>query len=160
MSTATLALVGALAGVTGALTGVVSLAWQFTIHRRSGRLVTVECSYDIPVYGPADAPEFHDDDQVAITVTNYGGAPVTVTNYGVSIGGKGAKDNLFVTSPADWATKLPASVEPGGQPARLLVPVEDLRRVHDERGISFREMRPWVDLGDGRRVYSKAVPVE
>jgi len=116
VSTATLALVGALAGVTGALTGVVSLAWQFTIHRRSGRLVTVECSYDIPVYGPADAPEFHDDDQVAITVTNYGGAPVTVTNYGVSMGGKGAKDNLFVTSPADWATKLPASVEPGGQP--------------------------------------------
>lgn len=61
----------------------------------------------IPVYGPHHAPEFHDDDQVAITVSNQGGAPVTVTNYGVAMGGKRSQSNLFVMELPIWATKLP-----------------------------------------------------
>lgn len=161
MSTETLAIIGALTGVVGALTGVVSLAWQIIVHRRSGRLVSVESSYTIPVYGPPHAPEFHDDDQVALTVSDRGGAPVTVTNYGVAMGGKGSKDNLFVMDRPGWATELPTSVEPGGEPAQVLVPVAELRKAHQEHGIPFRKMRPWVDLGDGRRVYSKmAVPLK
>jgi hypothetical protein len=147
-----LAIIGAITGVVGALTGVASLGWQVITQRRSGRLVNVTCSYDIPLRG---------DDQVAVKVTNAGGAPVTVTNYGVSLDGKERKENLFVTAPAPWSMRLPFSVEPGGQPAELLVPVDGLRHVHQERGIPFRRMRPWVDLGDGRRVYSKrTVPLK
>lgn len=116
--------------------------------------------YVIPVCGPSNAPEFHDDDQVAITVSNRGGAPLTVTNYGVAMGGKRSKNNLFVMDRPIWATKLPATVEPGGEPAQVLVPAAELRRAHQVHGIPFRNMRPWVDLGDGRRVYSKkAVPL-
>ncbi|MEU5565480.1 hypothetical protein [Micromonospora musae] len=160
MSTESLAIIGALTGVVGALTGVLSLAWQILVHRRSGRLVSVTSAYIMPVYGPPHAPEFNDDDQVAIIVSNRGGAPVTVTNYGVAMGGKGSKKNLFVTNRPAWATRLPAAVAPGGEPAQLLVPVADLRRAHQDYGIPFRKMRPWVDLGDGRRVYSqKAVPL-
>ncbi|PZG01477.1 hypothetical protein [Micromonospora deserti] len=159
MSTEILAIIGALTGVVGALTGVVSLAWQILVHRRSGRLVSVTSAYIMRLYGPPHAPEY-DDDQVAIIVSNRGGAPVTVTNYGVAMGGKGSKKNLFVTNPPAWATSLPAAVAPGGEPAQLLAPVADLMRVHEEHGIPFRKMRPWVDLGDGRRVYSKkAVPL-
>jgi hypothetical protein len=130
-------------------------------HRRSGRLVNVTSSYAIPVYGYPHATHFRDDDQVSITVTNAGGAPVTVTNYGVSMDGKKRKDNLFVTEPPSWASSLPFSIEPGGKPAELLVPVDQLRQIHDQRGIPFERMRLWVDLGDGRRVYSKkAVPLK
>lgn len=47
-----LAIIGAITGVIGALTGVVSLGRQVVTHRRSGRLVNVNCSYSIPVDGP------------------------------------------------------------------------------------------------------------
>jgi hypothetical protein len=71
------------------------------------------------------------------------------------------KENMFVTAPAAWSTSLPFVLEPGGKPAELLVPVDGLRQVHQERGIPFDRMRPWVDLGDGRRVYSKkTVPLK
>lgn len=160
MSTQTLALIGALTGVVGALTGVLSLAWQIIAHRRSGRLVSVETSYMIPVYGPPDAPEFRDDDQVAITVHNRGGAPVTVLNYGVAMGRRSSGTNMFVLEPHSSSSALPAVVEPGGEPVQLALPVDQLRHAHQERGVPFRRMRPWVSLGDGRRVYSrKPVPL-
>jgi len=95
VSTQTVALIGALTGVVGALTGALSLAWQIIAHRRSGRLVSVTTSYMIPVYGPPHAPEFRDDDQVAVTVSNRGGAPVTVLNYGVAMGRRSNGTNIF-----------------------------------------------------------------
>jgi hypothetical protein len=80
--------------------------------------------------------------QVAITVTNAGGAPVSVTKYGVSMDGKACKDNLLVTVPVPWSTRLPFSVEPGGKPAELRIPVYELRHVHQERGVPFTECAP------------------
>lgn len=155
MTTESLAVLGALTGVVGALTGVAALIWQVVAHRRAGRLVSVLPSYVIPVYGPAHAPEFHDDDQIALTVTNRGGAPVTVLNYGVAIGSRGKVANLFVVERHALTTPLPAVVEPGGQPVQLTIPVDRLRQTHRDQGTPFRKMRPWVDLGDGRRIYSK-----
>jgi diadenosine tetraphosphatase ApaH/serine/threonine PP2A family protein phosphatase len=152
-----LAVIGATSGLVGALTGVTSLAWQIVTHRRSGRWVEVASSFLIPVYGPTHAPEFHDDNQVAVTVTNRGGAPVTVTNCGVMMRKAWSRDkgdNMFVLERPRWATQLPAVAEPGGKPVQVLVPVDDLRRIRQERDIPFRRMRAWVDLGDGRRVYS------
>jgi hypothetical protein len=162
LSTEALAAVGAATGVVGALTGFAALWWQIDTHRRSGRLVSVESSYLIPVYGPQHAPEFHDDDQVAVTVSNRGGAPVTVLNYGVSMSGKThRKQNMFVTDRPTWATRLPAVVEPGGEPVQVLIPVADLRRAHAEHGVPFRRMRPWVELGDGRKVFAtRPVPLK
>ena len=159
MTVEALAIIGAIAGLIGALTGVASLAWQAVTLRRSGRLVNVTCSHNTSVYGVPNAPH-RDDDQVTIKVTNTGGAPVTVTNYGVSIDGKNGRNCLIVTKPAPWSTTLPFSLEPGGQPARLSIPVDDLRDKHQQEGLPFSQMWPWVDLGDERRVYSKqAVPL-
>lgn len=142
MSTAVLAVIGAATGVVGALTGIASLVWQIIVHRRAGRLVLVRTPNVIPVYGPPYAPEIHADHYVAIIVSNRGGAPVTVTNYGVAMGGRRPKNNLYVMDRLAWATRLPASVEPGGEPAQLLVPASELRRAHDERGTPFRKMQP------------------
>jgi hypothetical protein len=161
VSVEALAIIGAITGVVGAMTGVASLGWQVITHRSSGRLVKVTCAYAIPVYGPPGAPQFRNDDQVAIKVANAGGAPVTITNYGVSTDGRKGQDNLFVMAPAAWSTTVPCSVEPGGRPAELLVPVNELRHLHEQKGIPFSRMRPWVDLGDGRRVHSKrTVPLK
>jgi hypothetical protein len=152
VSVEALAVIGAATGIVGALTGVISLGWQIVTHRRSGRLVNVNCAYAIPAQiGPNGQPIFAAD-QVSVMVTNAGGAPVTVTNYGVSLD---RKENLFVLAPSTFATRLPFVLEPGGTPAELMVPVDHLRQVHQERGIPFSRMRPWVDLGDGRRIYSK-----
>jgi hypothetical protein len=161
VSVEALAVIGAATGIVGALTGVASLGWQVVTHRRSGRLVDVTCSYSIPVYGPPGAQELGDNHQVAIKVTNAGGAPVTVTNYGVSMDGGKGDENLFVTTPVPWSRRVPCAVEPGGEPAELLVPVDELRHMHQQKGIPFSRMRPWVDLGDGRRVYSnRTVPLK
>lgn len=160
MDTETLAIIGAIIGAVGALAAVASLMWQMSVHRNSGRVVHVKSSYIIPVYGSNSATEFHGHDYVAVEVSNRGGKPVTVTNYGVGLGGKKPADNMFVLDRPIWATQLPAAVEPGGVPTQVLVPVNELRQAHSSRGIPFQKMVPWVDLGDGRRVYStNAVPL-
>lgn len=163
MSTETLAIVGAATGVIGVVIGGASLWWQVVTHRASGRLVMVRSSYLIPIHGdPNRAPEFRNDDQIAVTVINRGGAPVTVLNYGVSMDGKTyRKRNFFPVDKPSWSATLPAVVEAGGKPAQLLVPVADLRRINADSGISFRGMWPWVELGDGRKVFAnKAVPLK
>jgi hypothetical protein len=158
-----LAIIGAITGIVGALTGLASLRWQVVTLRRSGRLVEVTCSYNTSVYGVAGAPQRGRDDQVTIKVTNAGGAPVTVTNYGVRMGGKdgrNCRNCLTDIDPAPWSTKLPYYLEPGGEPAQLSIPVDALRKEHRKGGVPFYQMWPWVDLGDGLRVDSKqAVPL-
>ena len=158
--------VGGVTGIVAAVAAVIGLIYQAAGHRGSGRRVRVRSTYYIPVYGPPGAPQFKNDDAVAIQVTNRGGAPVSVTNYGVRVrqrpwplpaGGK----NLFVVQRPAWAQSLPATLQPGGPPLDTLVPVAELRRVHDQEGVPFRRMRGWVDLGDGRRVRSEnTVPLK
>lgn len=148
------AVTGAATGIVGAMTGVTALALQMRAQRQAGRLVTVTTTYGMAVYGD----EIGDDDQVMITVHNRGSAPVTVTNFGVQIGKSGS--NMFVRNPAPWLTRLPAVVEPGGVPVQVGAPVSELRRAHAEKGVSYKQMRPWVELGDGRRVFAnKPVPL-
>lgn len=154
--------VGIAAGIVGTLVAIVGLGWQLTKDRGTGRRVKVETSYVIPVYGPQHAPEFHDDDQVQVSVINRGDAPVSVLNFGVSMDGKThRKRNLFVPHRHPMSAALPAVVTPGGQPVNVHIPVEDLRRIHAEHGISFKQMHPWVELGDGRKVFAnKTVPLK
>jgi hypothetical protein len=149
VSVETLAIIGAATGVIGALTGVASLAWQVVTHRSSGRLVDLTCSYNVPVYGPPGAQQLGDDHQVAVKVTNAGGAPVTVTNYGVSMAGGKARTTFSLRHPFPGPQSCPAQSSRVESSAELPIPVYDLRHVSKARGIPFSRMRPWVDLGDG-----------
>jgi hypothetical protein len=151
VSIETWTVIGVVAAVVAVPVAVLAFVWQVRAHHRSGPLVSVESDNVLPTYGPLNEPG--DDWYVRISVINRGGAPVTVTNYGVRMGRKDR--NMFVTNRPRWATALPATLEPGGVPAGLLVLAEDLRRTHHELGIPYSEMTPWVALGDGRRVYSK-----
>jgi hypothetical protein len=101
VTTDSLTTIGVVAGVVAAVAAVLTLVWTISGHRRGGRRVSVRSFYNTPVYGPPDQPEFHDDDQVAIAVSHRGGAPVTITNYGVSLRrqfwNRRGKTNMFVT---------------------------------------------------------------
>lgn len=80
---------------------------------------------------------------------------MTVTDYGVSLGGRRPSDNMFVLDRPAWGTILPAPVEPGCVPTQVLVPVPELRILaHSMGGIPFSKMVPWLELGDERRVSS------
>lgn len=141
----------ALAGVVAALVAVVTLWWQITVHRNAGHKVHVKSSYIMPVYGDM---QLGDEDFIQMEVTNRGGKPVTVTNYAVGIGNRKSGTNMFVLRPPLWATRLPAVAEPGGVPIQLLIPVSELKKARHAKKIPFNKMTPWVELGDGRKVYS------
>ncbi|RJT97037.1 hypothetical protein D6T65_15115 [Arthrobacter frigidicola] len=118
----------------------------------------VDSSYIIPVY---EDPQFDGDDFIQIELKNQGDKSVTVTNYAVEMGERGFGSNMWVTRPPVWATRLPATAEPGGVPVKLLVPVPELRELRRASGIPFDKMHPWVELGDGRKVYStNTVPMK
>ncbi|MFJ6300567.1 hypothetical protein [Pseudarthrobacter oxydans] len=141
----------AVAAVVAALAAVVTLVWQISVHKNSGHKVHVKNSYITPVY---EDMHLGDDDFIQVEVMNRGGKPVTVTNYAVGMGNRKSGTNMFVLRPPVWATALPAVAEPAGVPIKLLVPVSDLQKARHSKGIPFDKMTPWVELGDGRRIYS------
>lgn len=151
MSPNMLAAIGVVATVFAALVAVVAFVWQVAVHRNSGLKIHVKSTYTMPYFEDSG---FHDDDFVENAVTNKGGKPVTVTNYAVGLQGKRSGANMWITRPPAWATRLPATVQPGGAPAKLLVPVSELRKARKSRDLPFNKMVPWVELGDGRKVYS------
>jgi hypothetical protein len=148
----------ALAGVIGTVVAILALVWQVAVHRNSGHRIRVQSSYIMPVF---DDMEIGDEDFIQVEVTNRGGKPATVTNYAVGLGNRKKGSNMFVLRPPAWASPLPTVAEPGGAPVRLLVPVADLQKARDSKGIPFHQMTPWIQLGDGRKVYSSnSVPMK
>jgi hypothetical protein len=148
----------ALAGVVAAVVAVATLVWQVSVHRGSGHRIRVKSSYIMPVFGDM---EIGDEDFIQVEVVNRGGKPVTVTNYAVGMGKRKLGRNMFVLRPPAWASALPAVAEPGGAPINLLVPVDDLQKARHSKGVPFHEMTPWIQLGDGRRVYSaNSIPMK
>ncbi|WP_152650082.1 hypothetical protein [Demequina globuliformis] len=142
-------------GVVAALVAAATLVWQIRAHRLGGRRVKVRSVYSIPIYGVEGDNPLRGDDQVAITVTNVGGMPVVVTGFGVRMGRSRHAHNMAVNIPHEISDRLPATAEPGGVPVQVAVPVVELRRAHDQGGVRYRDMRPWVRLGDGRKVFSR-----
>lgn len=154
MSAEALSAVGVIATVVAALVAVLTLGWQMLVHR--GR-AHVKSTYAMPYF---ENPRLYPDDFVEIAVKNVGGKPLTVTNYAVGLNGRKPGSNMWVTRPPAWATRLPSVVDPGGVPTKLLVPVSELRKAHESLGVPFSKMVPWVELADGRKVYStNSVPL-
>ncbi len=139
--------------IASIVVGIIGIATSRRYRRHGGRKVRVSSTYSIPVYA-GDEP-FLDDDQITISVVNKGTAPVTVTAFGVRMGNSRNAGNMFVTRPHAMSDRLPAVAEPGGTPVSVAVPVSALRDAHEQRGIAFKHMQPWVELGDGRRVFSR-----
>lgn len=151
MNADTMAAMGVIAGVISAVVAVATWVWQMVVHQKSGRKVHVKSTYSMPYF---EHSGFHEDDFIEIAVTNQGLQPVTVTNYAVELKGRRKTENMWILRPPAWATRLPSVVEPGGIPTKLLVPVSELRKARKTKRIYFKKMVPWVELGDGRKIYS------
>lgn len=135
-------------GAVGGLAGIASFLWQVATWRRSTHDVRVQraqawFTYPNGTFSP---------DLVAVTVTNVGSGPVTVTGWGIEMGP--SRDNMNVLEPLVGSTPLPHRLESG---ANMTVHIEarHLRDARDERGIPFSKMRAWARLGTGERIFAK-----
>ena len=131
---------------------VVSLGWQAWTWKNDGPVVRVEVTNAITdALTPGDAEHY-----VNVEVFNTGRAATSVTGWGIGMPG-GA--NVYVTRPLPISESLPCRLESQSKVA-FFIEGDELRRVHHERAIPFDKMRPWVDLGSGKRIHSKqSVPL-
>lgn len=140
--------IAALVGIAGGLAGVVSLAWQITTWRRSGhnvRVTTAQAWFGYPTGTVSN-------DMLAVTARNVGSAAVTVVGWGIEL--PGTRENLTVLQPIVGSTPIPHRLEPGDELC-VHVAAEDLRIARVERRTEFAQMRAWVRLGSGERIYAR-----
>jgi len=152
MAAETWGIVGAVAGVAAVVVALVQLRQSGASARRAG--ISISLSTCFPTVGGAVQ-----DAQLGIEVIHRKGAPVTITNFGVTLSQSwrrgGSKSlNLTVGRPSFASSPLPFRLVPGGEPALFMVPYEALDDAA-AKGYPRRRMRPWVRLGDGRKVYAK-----
>ena len=130
---------------------VVSLSWQAWSWKNNGPMVKVHVTNAI-TDAVTGAPEHY----VAVEAVNHGRAPTTITAWGFALPG-GA--NFYSTIPQPISDALPCRLESHSK-ATFYLEADQVRQVHRERGIAFTDMRPWVDLGSGKRVScKKTVPL-
>ena len=98
-------------------------------------------TYDLPDGGMTAEGHF-----VAVDVANNGERTVTVMGWGVKLPGD---RRVVVYRPVNWSTRLPHRLEPGAEPARLVIPADELFQLEREQGIAFTDMIPYVTLADG-----------
>lgn len=126
---------------------VVSLGWQAWSWKNNGPVVEVKVSNAITdALTPGDAQHY-----VEVEAINTGRAATSVTGWGIGMPG-GA--NVYVTMPLRISESLPCRLESHSK-AAFFIEGDELRRVHHERGIAFEDMKPWVDLGSGKRIRCK-----
>jgi len=113
--------------------------------------IVVRVSNSIPVYDLPDGSRDLGDHFVSVEAYNAGDRLVTVTGWGIELPGD---RSLAVFPYVNWATRLPHELRPGAEATRHLVAAEELRRVAAEEQIDFKDMRPYVCLADGRKVYA------
>ncbi|WP_073224341.1 hypothetical protein [Streptomyces sp. NBRC 110465] len=147
-------------GLIGTLVGIVLAVYY---GRRSikaadqGPMITVKVTNMIPTYEQPDGSSTAGDYFVGATVANTGGRPATITGWGVRLPGN---RRMVITRPPHWSTSLPHQLTPGGAPAQLVVPADELRHLERTEGIPYTAMRPYITLADGTEVLGdQSVPL-
>lgn len=136
--------------ILGVALALASLLWQAWTWMHDGPIVKLETLNHFPAYGDQIGEAL-----VALKVSNRGRSATTIESWGLELPGG---SSLFVTDQPAWFTRLPHRLEPHSS-IDLRISHEDIRRVAQERNIPFSQFRPWVSIGDGRKVYSKGVPL-
>lgn len=130
---------------------VVSLGWQAWTWKNNGPVVKIKVTNAI-----TDAVTGEPEHYVNLEAFNTGRAATSITGWGIAMPDGG---NVYVTRPLPISKSLPCRLEPHSK-AAFFIEGDELRRVHHERNIPFDKMRPWVDLGSGKRILSKkSVPL-
>jgi len=144
-----LSIVGLVVAVVGALTGVVSLAWQITTRRRGAYNVRVSVSSSLQMYPDGAVSDWF----VCVSPANIGASPVAVTSWGLEMPGGGSLNQLLHVA---GSAVLPHSLGPGTS-INLLMATAAVRDALEEYapGVEPSQLRAWVSLGTGERVYAK-----
>lgn len=144
-----LTLVGLLVGSAGV--GVAVIAWlrprtpaASARHER----IRVETSNAFPVFGTMGRDAELGDHMLCVTLKNGSPRPVKVVSWGIRVPGD---RNIAILVPEPWSATLPSWVGPGDE-ASCYVPAATIRAQQTQLGCSFRQMRPWVSLADGRKL--------
>lgn len=155
--------IGVLSGVVGAVAAVVAVPIAAYYGHRStksaptGPRVQVRVENGFPAYATLSGGQRIGDHVVLINAVNTGDRAVTITGWGVKLPGD---VRLVLPDPLPGSTPLPHRLEPGSEPARFLLPGDEMFRIQRERAIPFKRMTPYVTLADGTDVLAnRAVPL-
>jgi hypothetical protein len=134
--------------------GVAVLAWRRpkqpdrpTPARHE--LLTVDVSYDIPVFDQPDGSQTLGGDLVGVTARNGTDRPVRATGWGVVLPGQ--RRMVVTVPPRAWEPRLPHWISPGDA-ATWYLNVDDVRRQAATLGCDFDEMTAYVSFADGREI--------
>lgn len=142
----TLDLTGVIA-LVGAFTGIFALVWQISTWRRSQHLVRVSVGTSWLTYGSSLGPAM-----LAVTAANIGSSSVTVTSWGVSTGRK--QDDITTLEQFAPSPRLPHRLESGSDVC-FYMPLESVRSLAAKRQLSPNQLRCWVRLATGQRMYAR-----
>ncbi|WP_419766608.1 hypothetical protein [Curtobacterium flaccumfaciens] len=137
-----------IAAWVGALTGIAALLWQAFVWRRSAHRVKVQRSRSWIAFGDGSTS----DELLSVQARNVGAAAVTVTGWGVSLGRKAG--GLVVLNPLSFSTQLPHRLEAGAE-ATFYADSGGIRASALARGRTGKDLRAFVTLATGKRVYAK-----
>jgi len=142
----------AIGAVIGALSLLVAgLTWwspRSPGARSRHQRVWVETSNAFPVFGELGQGGHVGDHTLCVTLKNGSTRPVKVVSWGIRIPGN---RNMAILTPEHWSSPIPTWVQPGDG-AAWFVPAATIRAEQAKLGCSFRRMRPWVSLADGRTI--------
>ncbi|WP_146242944.1 hypothetical protein [Curtobacterium sp. MCBD17_019] len=137
-----------IAAWVGALTGIAALLREAFVWRRSAHRVKVQCARAWVGYAQGGTS----GELLSVEARNVGAAAVTVTGWGVSLGrGLG---QLVVFTPLSFSTQLPHRLEAGAM-GTFYAESEGIRDSAARHGKPGRELRAFVTLATGKKVYAK-----
>ena len=141
----------ALLAIPGLVLGILALRGPSSQAHPTDPNVKLVVPNMIPTYTQIDGAQRAGDHFVGIEVSNVGTRAVTLSGWGVNLpDGR----NVVVIQPENWATPLPHELRPGAPPARLLIRADGLREIHFDQKIAYRDMRLYVNLGEGVKIWA------
>jgi len=141
------ALIGAITGSIGAITGIAALVWQAFTWRRSTHIVKVVTTWAYMVYGD----EMESLPYISINASNRGSGAVSIVMWWLRFPDGG---NVIQMKDLPMNGRLPYRLE-GGASVLFAMPVADVFARAKERDTSPRRMRGWVQLATGQRVRAR-----
>lgn len=150
-----ISIVGLAVATLGALTGLISLAWQMSTRRRGADRVTVSIANSVLL----GADDLGSGVLVCVEAVNSGGTAVGLNSWGFQI--SNGRGGFVIANPMYPSTTLPHMLAPGSN-AQFFVPAEDLGdQIRRNPGLSPRDLRAFVLLATGKKVFArrKGVPL-
>lgn len=143
-----------LLAIIGAVTGIGALVWQIFTWRRLGHRVKVTSSNALMIHSDGVS---RNDDQVCVTAFNKGTSAVTITTWGIGVGGN---QSAHASRLHDLTDRLPFRLEPGAE-GNFYFPTAELRAYNARTKFPYSDMRPWVRLATRQTIESRrGVPLK